>query len=87
MTIYDTQCNLLGEVERPQAEAFFDENLSHETRGILSDLSLMRATFTQNGDSLVWTMSTTELTTEQKKEAEGHIHSIIRPIIIKAKGK
>ena len=87
VTIYDTQWNLLGEVERPQAEAFFDENLSHETRGILSDLSLMRATFTQNGDSLIWTMSTTELTTEQKKEAEGHIHSIIRPIITKAKGK
>ena len=87
VSIYDTQWKLLGEVERPQAEAFFDENLNREARGILSDLSLMRATFTLNGDSLIWTMPTTELNKEQKKAAEGHIHSIIRPIIIKDKGK
>ncbi|MGN0233287.1 MAG: DUF3256 family protein [Bacteroidaceae bacterium] len=87
VSIYDTNWRLLGEVERPQAETFFDENLGREARGILADLSLMHATFTQNGDSLIWTISTTELNKEQKKTAEGHTHSIICPIVIKKQKK
>lgn len=80
VTLYDNQWNRLGQVLRPRPEAFTDGQLSHETMGLLADLALMWAAFTPDGDGLVWTLDTTELNTKQRREAEGHLHTITTPI-------
>lgn len=80
VTLYDSHWQLLGQVFRPRAAAFTDGQLSHETLGLLTDLSLMWAAFTPDGQSLVWTLDTTELNRKQRREAEGHLHTIITPI-------
>ncbi len=83
VSLYDTHWQLLGTVERPLPDAFMDESLDHEVRGILTDLSLMCAAFAEDGKSLVWNMPTTELNKEQKNKAEGHMHNVTIPITLK----
>lgn len=83
VTLYSANWTQLGRVERPKAEAFIDDGMEREARGILTDLSLMRATFAEDGKSLVWTLSTDELNSKQRKEAEGHVHAVTCPITLK----
>ncbi len=83
VTLYGTDWTLLGQVERPKADEFIDDSLEREARGILTDLSLMRATFSEGGDSLIWTMPTTEFNKAQRKAAEGHLHSVTTAIVLK----
>lgn len=83
VTLYSANWTRLGRVERPKAEAFIDDGMEREARGILTDLSLMRATFAEDGKSLVWTLSTDELNSKQRKEAEGHVHAVTSPIALK----
>ena len=85
VTIYDTQWKRLGEVTRPAPAEFMDEGMEREARGILTDLSLMQASFSEDGQALLWTMPTTELNKAQKAAAEGHLHSVIRPIALTPK--
>lgn len=87
VTLYSTDWTLLGQVGRPEAGAFFDDGMEREARGILADLSLMRATFAGDGASLIWTMSTTELNKAQRKAAEGHLHSVTTAIALKSDTK
>ncbi len=87
VTLYATDWTPLGQVERPRAEEFFDEGMEREARGILTDLSLMRATFSGDGASLIWTMPTTELNKAQRKASEGHLHSVTTAILPKTAAK
>ena len=61
--------------------------MEREARGILTDLSLMRATFSGDGASLIWTMPTTELNKAQRKASEGHLHSVTTAILPKTAAK
>lgn len=82
VTLYDTDWKLLGSVERPAPEAFFDQELKREARGILTDLQLMWAAFSPDGTSLIWNISTTELNNKERQEATPHLHPVTLPIAL-----
>ena len=82
VTLYDTDWKLLGSVERPAPEAFFDQELKREARGILTDLQLMWAAFSPDGTSLIWNISTTELNNKERQEATPHLHPVTLPIVL-----
>ena len=76
---FDTSWNeLLQTVERPSVDEFLSEDVDIDVRLALKALPLIKASLSENNETVTFELQTSELTKEQKKKLEGKVHDISR---------
>lgn len=74
---YDLAWNELSEVcSRPQADAFMDEGIDIEARGILCGLTLIKASLSAETPTLTWQLQTGVLPPDLREKAIEKVHDI-----------
>ena len=74
---YDLAWNELSEVcSRPQANAFMDEGIDIEARGILCGLTLIKASLSAETPTLTWQLQTGVLPPDLREKAIEKVHDI-----------
>ena len=76
---FDTSWNELPQtVERPSVDEFLSEDVDIDVRLALQALPLIKASLSENSETVTFELQTSELTREQKKKLEGKVHDISR---------
>ena len=76
---FDTSWNELPQtVERPSGDEFLSEDVDIDVRLALQALPLIKASLSENSETVTFELQTSELTKEQKKKLEGKVHDISR---------
>ena len=76
---FDTSWNELPQtVERPSVDEFLGEDVDIDVRLALQALPLIKASLSENNETVTFELQTSELTKEQKKKLEGKVHDISR---------
>ena len=76
---FDTSWNELPQtVERPSVDEFLSEDVDIDVRLALQALPLIKASLSENNETVTFELQTSELTREQKKKLEGKVHDISR---------
>lgn len=76
---FDTSWNELPQtVERPSVDEFLSEDVDIDVRLALQALPLIKASLSENNETVTFELQTSELTKEQKKKLEGKVHDISR---------
>jgi len=70
----------LQNVERPAVDEFLSDDIDADVRLFLQALPLIKASLSEDDDSIVFELQTSELTREQREKAEGKIHTVIRKV-------
>jgi hypothetical protein len=65
-------------VERPSVDEFLSEDVDIDVRLALQALPLIKASLSENSETVTFELQTSELTKEQKKKLEGKVHDISR---------
>ena len=78
---FDTSWNKLPQtVERPSVDEFLSEDVDIDVRLALQALPLIKASLSENSETVTFELQTSELTKEQKKKLEGKVHEISRSL-------
>ena len=76
---FDTSWNELPQtVERPSVDEFLGEDVDIDVCLALQALPLIKASLSENSETVTFELQTSELTKEQKKKLEGKVHDISR---------
>ena len=76
---FNTSWNELPQtVERPSVDEFLSEDVDIDVRLALKALPLIKASLSENNETVTFELQTSELTREQKKKLEGKVHDISR---------
>ena len=76
---FDTSWNELPQtVERPSVDEFLSEDVDIDVRLALQALPLIKVSLSENSETVIFELQTSELTKEQKKKLEGKVHDISR---------
>ena len=76
---FDTSWNELPQtVEHPSVDEFLGEDVDIDVRLALQALPLIKASLSENSETVTFELQTSELTKEQKKKLEGKVHDISR---------
>lgn len=79
--LFDTSWNELPQtVERPSVDEFLSEDVDIDVRLALQALPLIKASLSENSETVTFELQTSELTKEQKKKIEGKVHEISRSL-------
>ena len=79
--LFDTAWNELPlNIERPSVDDFLSEDVDIDTRLALQALPLIKASLSENDDSLTFELQLGELTRGQRQKIEGKTHSISRSL-------
>ena len=75
--LFDTEWHELPQaIERPDVDDFLSEDIDTDVRLALQALPLIKASLSQDDDSITWQLQTSELTREQRQKVEGKVHEI-----------
>ncbi len=78
---FDTSWNELPQtVERPSVDEFLSEDVDIDVRLALQALPLIKASLSENSETVTFELQTSELTKDQQKSVEGKTHKIIREL-------
>ena len=78
---FDTEWHELSQtIEPPAVDDFLSEDIDTDIRLALQALPLIKASLSENDDNITWELQTSELPREQRKQAEGKTHVIIRKL-------
>ena len=76
---FDTAWNKLPQtVERPSVDEFLSEDVDIDVRLALQALPLIKASLSENSETVTFELQTSELTREQRQKVEGKVHDISR---------
>lgn len=79
--LFDTRWNELPRtIERPSVDEFLSDDIDTDTRLALEALPLIKASLSENDDTITFELQTSELTKGQQKKAEGKVHGIVREL-------
>ncbi len=79
--LFDTSWNELPQrIERPAVDDFFSDDIDIDVRLALQALPLIKVSLSEDDDTITFELQTSELTKEQRKQAEGKVHGIIRKL-------
>ena len=79
--LFDTSWNELPQrIERPAVDDFFSDDIDIDVCLALQALPLIKASLSEDDDTITFELQTSELTKEQRKLAEGKVHEIIRKL-------
>ena len=67
--------------ERPSADDFLSADIDLDTRLALQAFPLVKASLSAHDDNLTFELQTSELTSEQRKKAEGKVRQISRSLV------
>ena len=67
-------------IDRPAVDDFLSEDIDTDTRLALQALPLIKASLSESDNSITFELQTSELTSEQRKEAEGKVVQITRKL-------
>ncbi|MBO4551032.1 MAG: DUF3256 family protein [Bacteroidaceae bacterium] len=74
---FDTKWNELPlTIERPAVDDFLSEEVDVDTRQSLQALPLIKASLSEEDDSITFELQLGELTREQRQKVEGKVHTI-----------
>ena len=77
--LFDTSWNELPQtVERPSVDEFLSEDVDIDVRLALQALPLIKASLSENSETVTFELQTSELTREQRQKVEGKVHDISR---------
>lgn len=65
-------------IEKPSVADFLNDDIDTDTRLALEALPLIKASLSEEDNTITFELQTSELTKEQRKAAEGKVHRIIR---------
>lgn len=78
---FDTQWHELPcTIERPSVDDFLSDDIDTDVRLALQALPLIKASLSENDDTITFELQTLELTKEQRKKVEGKTRQIIRQL-------
>ena len=78
---FDTSWNKLPQtVERPSVDEFLSEDVDIDVRLALQALPLIKASLSENSETVTFELQTSELTLEQRQKVEGKVHEISRSL-------
>ena len=78
---FDTSWNKLPQtVERPSVDEFLSEDVDIDVRLALQALPLIKASLSENSETVTFELQTSELTREQRQKVEGKVHEISRSL-------
>lgn len=78
---YDAAWNELERtVERPSVDEFLSEDVDIDVRLALQALPLIKVSLSENDDTVTFELQLAELTSVQRKKAEGKAHTIMRKL-------
>lgn len=76
---FDTIWNELPRtIERPSVDDFLSEDIDTDVRLSLQALPLIKASLSETHNTITFELQTSELTREQRKQAEGKVRQIIK---------
>lgn len=79
--LFDTSWNELPQtVERPSVDEFLSEDVDIDIRLSLQALPLIKASLSENSETVTFELQTSELTREQRQKVEGKVHEISRSL-------
>ena len=79
--LFDTAWNELSQtIERPAVEDFLSDDIDTDVRLSLQALPLIKASLSENDNSITFELQTSELTRDQRKLAEGKVVQVIRKL-------
>ena len=79
--LFDTKWNELPRtIERPSVDEFLSEDVDIDARLALQALPLIKASLSENDDTITFELQTSELTRDQQKSVEGKAHKIIKEL-------
>ena len=79
--LFDTKWNESPQtIQRPDVDDFLSEDIDTDTRLSLQALPLIKASLSENDNSITWQLQTSELTRDQREKVEGKVHEIIRDL-------
>lgn len=67
-------------MEKPAVENFLSEDIDTDIRLALQALPLIKASLSENDDSITFELQTAELTREQRQKAEGKTHPVVQEL-------
>lgn len=67
-------------IDRPAVDDFLSEDIDTDTRLALQALPLIKASLSESDNSITFELQTSELTSEQRKKAEGKVVQITRKL-------
>ena len=78
---FDTSWNELSQtIERPSVDEFLSEDVDIDVRLALQALPLIKASLSENSETVTFELQTSELTREQRQKVEGKVHEISRSL-------
>jgi len=78
--LFDAAWNELPQtIERPAVDDFLSEDIDTDVRLSLQALPLIKASLSETDNTITFELQTSELTREQRKQAEGKVRQIIYP--------
>ena len=77
--LFDTQWHELPQsIEKPSVDEFLSDDIDTDTRLALQALPLIKASLSENDNTITFELQTSELTREQQKAIEGKTHTITK---------
>ena len=67
-------------IKRPSVDDFLSDDVDIDVRLALEALPLIKASLSENDDTITFELQTSELTKEQRQKVEGKVHSIGRSL-------
>ena len=78
---FDTAWNELSQIiDRPSVEDFLSDDIDTDVRLSLQALPLIKASLSETDNSIIFELQTSELTSDQRKLAEGKVREIVREL-------
>ena len=65
-------------IEKPSVDEFLSDDIDTDTRLALQALPLIKASLSENDNTITFELQTSELTREQQKAIEGKTHKITK---------
>ena len=79
--LFDATWHVLAQaIERPAVVDFLSEDIDADVRLALEALPLIKASLSENDNTITFELQTSELTRDQRKQAEGKVHEMIRKL-------
>ena len=79
--LFDTKWNELPQtIQLPDVGDFLSEDIDTDVRLALQALPLIKASLSENDNTITFELQTSELTRDQRKKVEGKVHEIIRDL-------
>lgn len=77
--LFDTQWHELPQsIKKPSVDEFLSDDIDTDTRLALQALPLIKASLSENDNTITFELQTSELTREQQKGIEGKTHTITK---------